>query len=182
MKYLKRSLLQGIAATLALCGTAIADDARELTWEELIPEGEVLQQPAVPTTPHGGGGDDLFGGDDYKEDTIDQMFAPPPQPVGGVDELDGVLIKLPGFIVPLELDGEGKVSEFLLVPYFGACIHYPPPPPNQMVYISTDDPIDMEMTWAPIWVTGELQTARQRSEYGAVEYSMAAQIIEEYEY
>ena len=179
MTFSKRGVLHGFAVTLAFCGTAFADDAREITWEELIPDGEVLEQPAVPAPPPG---NDLFGDDDFKEDSVEQMFAPPPQPMGVVEELDGVLVKLPGFIVPLELDGEGKVAEFLLVPYFGACIHYPPPPPNQMVYISTDDPIDMEMTWAPIWVVGELQTDRQRSEYGSVEYSMAAQTIEEYEY
>lgn len=179
MTELKRVIQRGLAVTLLLCGTAIADDVRELTWEEMIPQGEIAEQPAVPIPPQQ---DDLFPVDDWKEDSVEEMFLPPPHPMGVVEELDGVLVKLPGFIVPLELDGEGRVSEFLLVPYFGACIHLPAPPPNQMVYISTDDPIDMEMTWAPIWVTGEMKTSRQRSEFGAVEYSMAAQEIVEYEY
>ena len=179
MTNLKRVIWQGMVVTLVLFGTATGDEVRELTWEEMIPEGEVPEQPALPVAPHS---DDLFVTDDWKEDSIEQMFLPPPQPIGVVEELDGVLVKLPGFIVPLALDGEGKVEEFLLVPYFGACIHYPPPPANQMVFISTDDPIEMEMTWGPIWVTGEIKTTRQRSEYGAVEYSMAAQTIEEYTY
>ncbi len=179
MTKLKSIVQQGIAVSLVLSGLAVADEARELTWEELIPEDAVIEEPAVPVPPPG---EDLSEEDAFKEDSFDYYFAPPPAPMGVVEELNGVLVKLPGFIVPLELDGEGRVIEFLLVPYFGACIHYPPPPANQMVYISTDDPMDMEMTWAPIWVTGELKTDRQRSEYGAVEYTMAAQNIVEYEY
>ena len=179
MRYLKRGVLHGLAVTLALCGIAIADDAREITWEELIPEGEVQEQPAVPAQPHGS---DLFGEDEWKEDTVEQMFMPPAQPMGVVEELDGERVKIPGFIVPLELDDQGDVKEFLLVPYFGACIHYPPPPPNQMVYITADKAFDMELTWSPIWAIGELKTDRQRSEFGAAEYSMASAVIEEYEY
>lgn len=179
MTNLTRIVRQGIAATLVLGGFAAADEVRELTWEELIPDGAVVEQPAVPVPPPS---EDLFGNDQFKEDSFEDYFMPPPQPMGVVHELDGVMVKLPGFIVPLELDGEGDVKEFLLVPYFGACIHYPPPPPNQMVYVSTDEPFDMEMTWAPIWATGELKTDRQSSEFGAVDYSMSAQTIEEYEY
>ena len=148
MTNLKGLIRQGIAATLVFSGLAVADDARELTWEELIPEGAVVEQPAVPVPP---AGDDLFGDDEFKEDSFEDYFMPPPTPMGVVDELDGVRVKLPGFVVPLELDGEGDVKEFLLVPYFGACIHYPPPPANQMVYVSAEDPFDIEMTWAPIW-------------------------------
>ena len=48
--------------------------------------------------------------------------------------LDGKLVKIPGYMVPLEDDSE-VVSEFLLVPYVGACIHTPPPPPNQIVQV-----------------------------------------------
>ncbi len=179
MTNLIRIIRHGLAVTLVLSATALADDARELTWEELIPEGAAPQQPAVQA-PHSN--NELFESDDYKEDSFEDLFSVPQHPMGVVDELDGVLVKLPGFVVPLELDGEGKVKEFLLVPYFGACIHYPPPPPNQMVYISADEPFDIEMTWAPIWAIGELKTDRQNSEFGAAEYSMAAQTIEEYQY
>lgn len=170
MTNLKGIVLQGIAVSLVLSGLAVADEVIELTWEELIPEDAVIEEPPAPEPPSG------------EDESFEYYFMPPPAPMGVVEELDGVNVKLPGFIVPLELDGEGKVSEFLLVPYFGACIHYPPPPPNQMVYISTDDPIDMEMTWAPIWVTGELDVDTRNHEYGAAEYAIAAQTIEEYVY
>ena len=56
-------------------------------------------------------------------------------------KLDGQLIEIPGFIVPLSEDSEGLVTEFFLVPYVGACIHVPPPPPNQIVYVKPMEPV-----------------------------------------
>ena len=44
--------------------------------------------------------------------------------------LDGVRARIPGYVVPLESSAAGHL-EFLLVPYFGACIHTPPPPPTR---------------------------------------------------
>ena len=90
--------------------------------------------------------------------------------------------KIPGFIVPLDLAEEGKVKEFLLVPYFGACIHYPPPPPNQVVYVTLEEAIDVESIWAPVWAVGEMKTRSFDSGLGSAEYTMLATAVEEYEY
>ncbi|MDE0489037.1 MAG: DUF3299 domain-containing protein, partial [Gammaproteobacteria bacterium] len=70
----------------------------------------------------------------------------------------------------------------LLVPYFGACIHYPPPPANQIVYITAEEPRDLESTWEPIWATGELKTEFRESDLAYSGYTMAAEAIEIYEY
>ena len=158
----KRGIRRGLAITLLLGGIATADDARELTWDDLIPDAGVIEQP---------GGDSL--GD---------PFAMPALPTGVVEELDGVLVKIPGFVVPLEVSTGGKVSEFLLVPYFGACIHYPPPPPNQLVHVLTEEPLDLESTWEPIWAIGELNTEFRDLGLATAGYKMAAQAIEKYEY
>jgi hypothetical protein len=56
----------------------------------------------------------------------------------GGQGLDGQNIRLPGYIVPLEVSEEGRTTEFLLVPYFGACIHVPPPPSNQIVHVKSE--------------------------------------------
>ena len=104
------------------------------------------------------------------------------QPTGVVNELDGVVAKLPGFVVPLELTDDGMLEEFLLVPYFGACIHYPPPPPNQIVYVKLDEPANIESPYDPIWVIGELKTASHQSELASAGYTIAGGAIEEYEY
>eukprot|EP00903_Cladosiphon_okamuranus_P004434 g4432.t1 len=73
-----------------------------------------------------------------------------------VDALNGKDIKLPGFIVPLEFDDEMTITQFFLVPYFGACIHLPPPPPNQMVLVDYPEGVQMEALYTPFWVSGKL--------------------------
>jgi hypothetical protein len=68
-------------------------------------------------------------------------------------ELNGKEVRIPGYLLPLEFSGT-KVREFLLVPYVGACIHTPPPPPNQMVYVTVAHGYESEGLFAPVWVEG----------------------------
>ena len=172
MMHMNRTLGFGIVLTVMLFGPSFADDARELMWDELIPEGD-LQQPG-----YGAGSVDHSGsGNDW-----DKSFSVPAYAASVVEELDGIQAKIPGFIVPLELADEGKLKEFLLVPYFGACIHFPPPPPNQIVYVILDEPLEIESPWEPIWATGELKTESRGSDFGSAGYTMAGHTIEEYEY
>ncbi len=69
--------------------------------------------------------------------------------------LDGQTVRLPGYLLPLEFTGK-RVTEFLLVPWVGACIHTPPPPPNQIVHVKTAHPFEMTGVFQPIWVVGQL--------------------------
>ena len=71
-------------------------------------------------------------------------------------ELEGKVVRIPGYALPLELT-EGGVTEFLLVPYVGACIHTPPPPPNQMVFVTLRDEYEVQNLYDPVWITGQLQ-------------------------
>ncbi|MEM6512772.1 MAG: DUF3299 domain-containing protein, partial [Pseudomonadota bacterium] len=86
------------------------------------------------------------------------------------------------FVVPLEYSDKGRVKEFLLVPYFGACIHYPPPPPNQIVYVILDEAIALNSIWDPVWAIGTLQAERKGSELGTAGYTMAGIQVDEYVY
>ena len=70
-------------------------------------------------------------------------------------ELDGQIIRIPGYALPLEHKDTG-VKELLLVPYVGACIHVPPPPANQTVYVTLKDAHILENLYDPVWVTGRL--------------------------
>ena len=72
-------------------------------------------------------------------------------------ELNGKEIKIPGYLLPLEYDEE-KVIEFLLVPYVGACIHSPPPPPNQIVHVTSEFGFVSSDLYTPVWVEGEMKT------------------------
>lgn len=96
-------------------------------------------------------------------------------------QLQGKRISIPGFMVPLEDDAE-QVTEFLLVPYAGACIHVPPPPPNQMVYVKLahDGKVKMSFT-DPIVVTGTLKISNVKSPYGDVSYSLDGESVKPYQ-
>jgi hypothetical protein len=94
--------------------------------------------------------------------------------------LAGKLVKIPGFTVPLE-DWASSATEFLLVPYVGACIHTPPPPPNQLVYIQMDAGKRAAMDgWNPVWVEGVLEIEMRRSIYGYVGFTITGQRVYPY--
>ena len=105
-----------------------------------------------------------------------------------VDDLDGQNIRLPGYLLPLEFEGT-KVIEFLLVPYVGACIHVPPPPPNQIVHVRLSEGYESPGLFSPVWVNGTIATQRQNTELWlvdgsadiAVGYSLRAELVEPYE-
>ena len=83
--------------------------------------------------------------------------------------LVGQAVRIPGFIVPLEDSKEG-LKEFLLVPYFGACVHSPPPPANQIVHVLPKSPAKGFRSMDAVWITGTLSTGRTDSYMGAASY------------
>lgn len=96
-------------------------------------------------------------------------------------DLEGKMVKVPGFTVPLE-DWAASATEFLLVPYVGACIHTPPPPPNQLVYIEMDEGKRAKMDgWNPVWVEGVLSIEMTESIYGHVGFTITGQRVYPYE-
>ena len=142
-----------------------ADTVRTLTWNDLLPEGEVAVPQAV---------------DHETIPTFDDF--PPAASAKVVEELDGALARLPGFVVPLDVTEE-SVSSLLLVPYYGLCIHEPPPPPNQIVHVTFAEPVEVESMYEPVWVTGRMGLD-QFTDGGITQasYSMAGRRIEKYEY
>lgn len=90
-------------------------------------------------------------------------------------------MRIPGYIIPLEGDAEG-VRSFMLVPYVGACIHVPPPPPNQLVFVTTETPWNNSDLWTPVWVSGRLSVAPQKTELAESGYQITAENIELYEF
>jgi hypothetical protein len=92
-------------------------------------------------------------------------------------EMNGVAIRIPGFIVPIERSGD-SVRELLLVPYFGACVHVPPPPANQIIHVLVDPPLKDAHLMDTMWVSGTLETVRSPSSMGTSGYRMkAAKIV-----
>jgi hypothetical protein len=94
--------------------------------------------------------------------------------------MDGKAIRLPGFIVPIEMNDKQEVTEFFLVPYFGACIHLPPPPPNQIIYVTSQQGILVEDIYNPYWLEGTIKTTFTENEVAQSAYSMTADQFELY--
>lgn len=97
-----------------------------------------------------------------------------------MEELDGETISLEGYLVPLDFEAT-EAKAFVLVPYMGACIHVPPPPPNQVVFIEFEEGIPMEALeqniWTPFRVTGALRAAPAKTDLADVGYQMSAKSI-----
>jgi uncharacterized protein len=93
--------------------------------------------------------------------------------------LDGKRVRLPGFIVPLD-DLEDTVKEFLLVPYYGACVHVPPPPPNQLVYAQMARGSTPTSWWQAVWLEGTLHITRYQSVYGVAGFRMTVERVTPY--
>lgn len=101
------------------------------------------------------------------------------------DELAAVVdgpVRVPGFMVPLE-DWAEEVTEFLLVPYVGACVHTPPPPPNQLVYVVMEEGQKVPVSfWEPVWVYGDLTIEETTNVYSEVSFKIAGTSITPYEW
>jgi hypothetical protein len=95
------------------------------------------------------------------------------------NEMDGASVRIPGYLVPLE-ETKAGLKEFLLVPYFGACIHTPPPPANQIIYVKAEKPPKGFHSMDTVWVSGTLKTLRSDSYMGASGYRMDAMVVERY--
>ncbi|MCG8440451.1 MAG: DUF3299 domain-containing protein, partial [Caulobacterales bacterium] len=99
-----------------------------------------------------------------------------------VDDLDGLNIRMPGYVVPFDFKDDGAYGEFLLVPYFGACLHTPPPPPNQIVYVHAEPEVEIASIWEPVWIEGVMATDRNENDLGNAAYTVALNKLEMYEY
>ncbi len=93
--------------------------------------------------------------------------------------LDGQSVRIPGYVVPLEETRDG-LKEFLLVPYFGACVHSPPPPANQIIHVLPQSVPKGVRSMDPVWISGTLVRGKVDSYMGAAAYRMDAKTVEPY--
>ena len=151
---------------------AAAGQAREISWAELVPKD---------WDPMKAYKDIDFSKLDDADPKAAELLLKMQQASDNAPanpELNGALVKIPGFVVPLE-EAKGEITEFLLVPYFGACIHTPPPPANQILHIRPAQGAKFR-AMDTVWVTGKLQVSRNESMMGVSGYSMAAQSVTKY--
>ena len=135
-----------------------------LEWKDLVPEeqGETMDRlRQMGVVNHG----QMSTG--FEQQTKAQLTR----------EFDGRVVRLPGYMAPLDFDGTG-VTSFLLVPYIGACIHVPPPPTNQLVFVTTEDPYEARGLFEPVIVTGVFGASATETQLAEVGYSMVADQVE----
>lgn len=137
-----------------------ATEPKELYWEDLAPKDFITLPPP-----------------DFSHNSKMSQLQPN-APL--VQNLDGEFVKIPGFIVPLEGTPE-KVSEFLLVPYFGACVHVPPPPSNQIIYVRFAEGVVIGDLYNAVWVTGILSTSGWEGDIASVGYTLTGNDIEPFD-
>ena len=164
---------RALLALLLLVATPLwAAEPKELTWSEMIPADAPPEAPDMTPLHDLSQMGSIEAAPAAKQDL-------PNAPV--VPALDGQLIRLPGYIVPLEVSEDGRTTDFLLVPYFGACIHVPPPPSNQIVHVTSKEGVKLDELYQPYWIVGALQVKPSTSELADAGYQMDAQRIVVYE-
>ena len=161
----RRQLITTAMASAALPTFARANTAIEITWDELIPPGVPYSEIIAE------------GEMDERNDIWRPIFDTNATKLNPT--LDGAYIKMPGFIIPIELLASG-VNSFVLVPYVGACLHTPPPPPNQLVFVTTDTPWPNDDLWEAVWVTGQMQHEVRSTEVAETGYALKADAMEVY--
>jgi hypothetical protein len=171
----RRDLLATVAAAvvMGLALPARAASPRTIKWDDLVPPGwdpsADMQGLAEPG---------LSDADPRASEMMERLRkAWDNAPVNA--QMAGQSVRLPGYVVPLEETKDG-LTEFLLVPYFGACIHTPPPPANQIVHVVSKTPLAGIRSMAAVWAAGTLATTRYATLMGTSGYRMEAASVELY--
>lgn len=162
----RRLFLVAVAATLGLPAAVLAKETFiDLNWSDLVPAGQenfkqTLQGMGV--IPH---------------DEMSLLRSEQPPSSGVTGKFNGEIVRIPGYMIPLETTGAG-VSTFILVPYVGACIHVPPPPANQLVFVTTGTPYENSGLFEAVNVTGMFGTASTSTQLADIGYALSADLIE----
>ncbi len=159
---------------------------KEIEWTELMPADDLIALLNPPEQILGiedGSQQDSFSSFALRQsdDEGTRRFKQALTSTNVVPEFDKKAIRLPGFVVPLGFNESQKVTEFFIVPYFGACLHLPPPPPNQIVYATSELGIDVDDLYQPFWFEGTIIIETVTNEMGLSAYKMALDNVEEFE-
>lgn len=165
--------------------TLPASAFKVIEWVDLMPKEDLkalLNPPSYVTGVEDGSSEDQISSQiqntlaTASDDRYQQALAS----TRIIPEMEGQAIRIPGFIVPLEFDDEQTITQFFLVPFFGACIHVPPPPPNQMIFVNYPKGLKMNVLYGPQWISGTLKTTLVENEMATAAYSMQMQSFEAY--
>ena len=167
--------LAALPGGLGIAGRAAAAEAafREITWLMLVPKDWSPRERLKLGSAQG------LQDNDPKARAMMDALREVLDTAPTVPALDGARVRLPGYMVPLEQDAQG-LRQFLLVPYFGACIHTPPPPANQIVHVAAATPLKAFDATDAVWASGTLRTTRQDSGMAVSGYAMELATLQPY--
>jgi uncharacterized protein len=189
--------LLGILFVAVATMPAAAEATRILKWADLVPKTPATEKKRLKTffAPRGTRGSSPYM-DSYDVTTRpeDVAGAPPPRipeakwmsrpvkreaskPPEIKSELDGENVKIGGYVVPLDFNAT-KITEFLLVPFVGACIHVPPPPANQIIYVKTENGFNIGGLFDPVYVTGKMSAKITPTGLAETGYTIDANAVE----
>lgn len=160
----RRKLLTCLGALCCVPRLARAEDYVDLKWADLVPTGQATIPPML-------------------QSLIDHDQAPlssqQPASTGVRTDWNGQIVRLPGFVLPIDYDGTG-VTAFILVPFVGACVHVPPPPANQLVFVTTETPHESKGLYEPVNVIGMFGVSSISTHLADIGYALSADKIEPY--
>ena len=171
----RQALVWLLAAAAAAKAAADSQGYETTSWPALLPAGWNTQAALGRLRL-----DSIDDNDPEAEEIVRKVRAlldnAPPNP-----DVHNRRLRLWGYMVPLQFAKQRQVSEFLLVPYFGACIHSPAPPANQVVHVTPSDPVSAELRHtSAVWVAGTVKVVRSDSDMGAACYRMTSADVKPY--
>ena len=167
-----------LVATSTPAFSADAQSYEEIDWTELMPAEDLsalLNRPAFLDDIADGSAQDSLDSFQQRqlEDEQAQQYQAALSSTRVIQGFDGKAIRIPGFIVPLAQNEDKEVTRFFIVPYFGACLHMPPPPPNQILYVESELGIALENLYDPYWFEGVVSIEQKVDAIGTSAYSLS---------
>lgn len=161
--------------------TASAKGVTTLGWPQLVPDSERARLVNPGNVDHSKGQERPRSNPLTSDDVFNALEGNREAPVyTAVKTWHNKRVKIPGYVVPVDYNSKGAITSFFLVPYFGACIHVPPPPPNQIIYVRYPSGFSVQALYEPFWVTGTLKVETMQSEIAESLYTLQGTAIEAY--
>lgn len=168
-------LLLFIALYLSL-SAGVHAAPRTVDWLDLLPEEDYQAMLDMPEIGHDSAEEapgDFASGLRQRDDKLPEVM----YSTRVVAELDGQALRIAGYPVPLESNERGLFTRFFLVPYAGACIHVPPPPPNQIILVDYPEGIAIDDLYQPFWMQGTLLVDQTSNELADASYRFEAEQV-----
>lgn len=158
----------------------------EIEWIQLMPKDDLdalLNPPEYLYDIEDGSEQDTLNSLDAKpfENEQDKRYQQALSSVRVIESYNNKKLRIPGFIVPLESEEGQRITEFFIVPYFGACLHMPAPPPNQIIYVKFEQGVDLKSLYDAFWFEGTLTINTVENELGTSAYQLKLDNVLPYE-